>query len=656
MRQTFHIGQDEEITNLVGRLRKAKSRAVVFVVPQGSLVLGSLINLKLLKLEAEELEKEIALVTQDEQGMMLAKKAGIVVEPYAESTHINDHGRPETFTRSSAVQNFIAAPEKRKLIAQRSVDTPVPPVNQNTKSMDFSPLSKKTTTSFAPAKHTSTPENIDTFQRPNPLDQSLVVSPVAKHIEPPSVAVSLERARNHDRSRKNILEVIRQKNATPIASREQVNKTHSFRRWGKVLEVPKSFLSSRLSKPRKHANDQENLDDAVVSEVSSPHIAVSGGIRYVAWGFTFLGVLLFLATSAYIYLPKASVTLYPKIVQNQFDTEYLLTLGSLESGVKSSMGEVIVDKSVQYPTTGKKASTGTKKATGTVTIYNTFGTQPQTLVATTRLLSSEGKLFRLTKTVTVPGMQGENPGILEVAVEADQGGESFNIPPTKFTIPGFSGTPKESAFYAKSEIAFSDGASGDSNDVSVISQQDIEKARQEILKAVIGEAQSQVEQDTLVGLKVLPDLAVVDVLESKASPAVLSVASEFTYRVKARVRLVAFDEQSLKKDIEQKMRDHVREQSAHEVDIKEVQVTYGNIIADFDKKTIHIPVQAQSTAQASLDIAQVKKDIVGMKKEAMQSFLDTHQGIEKMDIELFPAGLSNNIPRFENRVEVKLAQ
>ncbi len=76
-----------------------------------------------------------------------------------------------------------------------------------------------------------------------------------------------------------------------------------------------------------------------------------------------------------------------------------------------------------YPAT---SADGT--ATGTVTIVNNYSAN-QPLVATTRLLSTEGVLFRTAETVTVPA-----GGEVEVEVYADQAGSSGNIGPSKFEI------------------------------------------------------------------------------------------------------------------------------------------------------------------------------------------------------------------------------
>ena len=77
MHQTFYIDIDEEITMLVERLRNAKADEVVFVVPKRALLLQGIVNLKILKKEADKLGKEVLLVTQDPVGKLLAEKLGL---------------------------------------------------------------------------------------------------------------------------------------------------------------------------------------------------------------------------------------------------------------------------------------------------------------------------------------------------------------------------------------------------------------------------------------------------------------------------------------------------------------------------------------------------------------------------------------------------
>lgn len=79
-----------------------------------------------------------------------------------------------------------------------------------------------------------------------------------------------------------------------------------------------------------------------------------------------------------------------------------------------------------------------KKATGNITIYNNYSSEPQRLLPETRFESASGKIFKIgNEEVIIPGKEGEAPGTIEVEVTADQAGPEYNIDITDFSIPGF---------------------------------------------------------------------------------------------------------------------------------------------------------------------------------------------------------------------------
>lgn len=122
-----------------------------------------------------------------------------------------------------------------------------------------------------------------------------------------------------------------------------------------------------------------------------------------------------------------------------------------------------------------------RKASGTVRIYNAFNSVPQTFVARTRFQDVFGRVFRLKQRITVPGAKIQNgaivPSSISAAVEADKAGDEFNIGPSRFTIPGFVGTAKSSGFYAESSDPFMGGFIGDA---PVVKQSDIDAASEEV--------------------------------------------------------------------------------------------------------------------------------------------------------------------------------
>lgn len=78
-RETIYLDNDEEITSVVDKLKSADSGSLDIVIPKDALLLQSVVNLKILKKQAEGLSKEITVVTQDKVGKKLAEQIGIPV-------------------------------------------------------------------------------------------------------------------------------------------------------------------------------------------------------------------------------------------------------------------------------------------------------------------------------------------------------------------------------------------------------------------------------------------------------------------------------------------------------------------------------------------------------------------------------------------------
>ncbi|MEK9160111.1 MAG: hypothetical protein AAB383_05275 [Patescibacteria group bacterium] len=70
---------DEELTSIFQRIEKLPYKEVYLVVPKRAVLLQSIVNLKILKQKMVEIEKDIAVITNDLNGMKLAHQAEIRV-------------------------------------------------------------------------------------------------------------------------------------------------------------------------------------------------------------------------------------------------------------------------------------------------------------------------------------------------------------------------------------------------------------------------------------------------------------------------------------------------------------------------------------------------------------------------------------------------
>ncbi len=70
---------DEEVTVIFDKLKPLNDKKVYFVVPKRAILFQSGVNLKILKRKAEDIGKEISLITNDKNGIYLAQRIGIEV-------------------------------------------------------------------------------------------------------------------------------------------------------------------------------------------------------------------------------------------------------------------------------------------------------------------------------------------------------------------------------------------------------------------------------------------------------------------------------------------------------------------------------------------------------------------------------------------------
>ena len=149
-----------------------------------------------------------------------------------------------------------------------------------------------------------------------------------------------------------------------------------------------------------------------------------------------------------------------------------------------------------------------RKASGTIVVYNNASTEPQRLIATTRFESSDGKVYRVANDFVIPGMtivSGANrPGSVEITVVADQPGSESNIGLSDFTLPGLRGTPRFQTIYARSKTPMTGGFVGVEKGVS---EADRERTVGELEVGLKSDLTSEALAQVPAGFVLIPSLS-----------------------------------------------------------------------------------------------------------------------------------------------------
>lgn len=273
----------------------------------------------------------------------------------------------------------------------------------------------------------------------------------------------------------------------------------------------------------------------------------------------------------------------------------------------------------------------TGKAGGTVTLHNeTDRSQP--LVATTRLLTADGVLFRLKQAVRVPAQ-----GTLDAVVEADGTGSETEIGPSKFTIPGLNKTLQES-IYATSSAPMVRGATTE----KTVSAEDLEKARLSLRNGIIEKARTAAEATTKTTLSD-EDLVVTITRETSSAKAGDS-ASSFTMSLTATVVAVIADTSDVRKQIEQQV------QGTQISDDDELTYT----LVNYDPIAKTVTMDGKATTERTIDRNSSIFDpvnFIGMTPEQVVSFLENYEGIASVEVTITPYW-QKRLPRVPSRVQI----
>lgn len=229
-----------------------------------------------------------------------------------------------------------------------------------------------------------------------------------------------------------------------------------------IRRIPLSFNRRRDEVSGSKITEKEIDADQIFKKHSKKH-----NPKLKVWLVAVAAVLVLLVVSVFVF-SGATVTIEPRQRNITVDIEAVAkssvpTQGSV--GVSELTYETIAAggvKTIYLQATGE--SKVEKKASGVIVVYNNYSSLPQRLIKNTRFETPTGLIYRIEKSIVVPGTRLENgktiPGSLEMTVFADLPGPDYNIGLTDFTVPGFKGTPRYEGFYARSKTMMAGGFVG----------------------------------------------------------------------------------------------------------------------------------------------------------------------------------------------------
>lgn len=349
------------------------------------------------------------------------------------------------------------------------------------------------------------------------------------------------------------------------------------------------------------------------------------------------------------FIKRATVTLYAQGQQQAADFPF-----TADPTAKTSdpAGAIIAATNLQashdlmqtVPATGQK-DVGTK-ATGTVTVKNCEDTAAHPLAGGS-IVTSNGKSFSTNAGVTVPAGSFSNGGKVcttsqgvSVAVTATANGDSYNLGPANYTSP---------ALTSNFVIAGTQMSGGTTKTVNVVTQTDLDKAKQALLDQDKDAAKKDLD-NKVTGVQRAIDESFTQTAGSvTATPGVGEEGAQTTVKFTVQYNLLAVtktDFETLLKAQEQKQ---VTEQSQiYDTGADSAQITATKVVPNAAST---FGLKTNFSAGQRIDTVDVAKQVTGKRYGDAADIASKTPGVDKAEISTWPFWVTK-LPGITSHIKV----
>lgn len=390
----------------------------------------------------------------------------------------------------------------------------------------------------------------------------------------------------------------------------------------------------------KKINESQIEEVKPIDEVKPRSLSL---YRNIAYFFIFLVVVMLLAVLYFAFV-KVSISIVPnqeRISNNMIFDVYDKSKqgGASKDAIKGIVRKVPINYSIEYESTG--AEVIGKEAVGEVTLINNY-TKNQPLVATTRILSSDNKLFRIKETVNIPA-----GGSVNAEIYADDPSPDMAIGPSKFTIPGlWAGLQDKIYAESKADVIYRQKVK------KSIVEMDIENGVRDLKQQLLTQAKSEInktyEEYSEIIYKI-DDNSIVNNVDGKAGDEV----EKFSITMDADVVVVAFDHEKASDLAKNKFISSLND-NKELLSFDEENIIYS--LNNYDYLSGEAAINATFEGKVSLkeDSGIVDKNkILGLKDSELNAYLSNIPDIAGYEVEYFPSFIKI-VPKLADRIKVEI--
>ena len=396
------------------------------------------------------------------------------------------------------------------------------------------------------------------------------------------------------------------------------------------------------AKKTGHHSLKEGGDDKTKEARPAKHI---GLYRKLVWKFLF-ATLILLGIVFYFSFSKLTINITPKgevlndslfLKVSAADISKATTspesLSDPRTAIAGDIKEINSSLEAVYPASGEEF--GAEELIGSVKIINN-NNKNQALVATTRVLSADNKLFRIKNAVNVPA-----GGEVSVDIYADKPSPEMAIGPTTFTIPGL-WVGLQDKIFARSDKEFTYAKKVK----KFVKQIDLENAAKDINGRLINNASSSLSDQNSNWFYTVSDKTKIT-YSAKAG----DLVDQFSAKVDGNVIAVSFVKADAVKLVTTKLKLLVPDDKEL-IEFKPENIVY--TLDSYDAATNSATIKASFSGTMALkaDSTVVNRDqLVNLTESQIANYLKAYPEIKSYELNFFPSFIKR-APNLVDRINI----
>lgn len=368
-------------------------------------------------------------------------------------------------------------------------------------------------------------------------------------------------------------------------------------------------------------------------------------------------ILILIFGFCYFVLSEADIQIWPETENINLETKL-----TIEKGVQLNLADKIIPGQIiekektlsdTFVSSGKIFKK--EKAEGTIKVYNAYSTLPQVLVAQTRFVSADGKVFRTPAKVTIPGGRYEGgklvAGEIDIKVVADQPGPDYNIGPSVFSIPGFAGTEKYTKFFAKS---FQSMAGGSLEEFPQVTEEDLRKAEDVLSKKAKEDCKADLEAElqSRASDVIFADKAIqTEIIDSFSLAKAGTESKDFNFQVKARLVTLVFQ----KKDFDDFVVTFIESNTPEgkKIHKESIKIDFFPDTTDLKSGKMTLSLKISAKLYTDINVADFKKGLTGKTAVQSETVLESQPGVVEAEVKFWPFWV-RKVPQDLDKIKFRL--